>query len=341
MAEKLGVKEVRFDWHKALVEFQPTIVAIATPARPHREITVAAAEAGCHVVCEKPLAVHAGEAREMLAAVERAGVKHAYAATGCYAAPYLHARALLTEGRIGQVRDIEYLMHIGSLPPTLPYSWFHQLNEGGGMLNNLFTHQLQQVLLMTGGAVTAVMGRTSSSIDRAPVGPAVHDFRQFFEAVLTPEQAATAEWRAVDVDFGFTLLAQLRMPNGHIATALFATPAEASLPQPNYIALHGTQGTLYLASAPGGWWPDDNMQHFDTGVATWNEISIPRDVVDALPAVEDHVQRQWNQFFRDFVADVRGEGYAGYPTFRDGWIAVEVTDIARSGQSWTPVDGTS
>ena len=88
MAEKLGVKEVRFDWRTALHEFQPDIVTIATPAGPHHEIGVAAAEAGCHVVCEKPLAVDAAEARKMLAAVERAGVKHAYAATGCYAAPY-------------------------------------------------------------------------------------------------------------------------------------------------------------------------------------------------------------------------------------------------------------
>ena len=38
---------------------------------------------------------------------------------------------------------------------------------------------------------------------------------------------------------------------------------------------------------------------------------------------------------REFVADVRGEGYTGYPTFHDGWVANVIIDIVRSGQGWT------
>jgi predicted dehydrogenase len=337
LAAKLGVKEVRFDWRTALAEFRPDLVTIATSAAPHREMAVAAAEAGCHVVCEKPLAVNAVEAQEMLDTVERAGVKHGYAATGCYGAPYLHVRTLLAQGLIGQVREIEYLLHLGSLPPTLPYSWFHQLKEGGGMLNNVFTHQLQQVLLMTGGTIMAAMGATRCHLDRAPVGPPLHDFRQLFSSVLTAEQAVAAEWRPCDSDFGYTVLAQLQLPDGQTATALFAMPVGANHPHPTNVTLHGTSGTLYLGGTPGSFWPNTSIQHFDPAGGGWTELVIPQEVVDALPPEEDNVQRQWNQFFKEFVADVRGEGDQGYPTFRDGWVAVEVMDIARSGRGWTGV----
>ncbi len=53
-------------------------------------------------------------------------------------------------------------------------------------------------------------------------------------------------------------------------------------------------------------------------------------------SAEVFVQQQWNQFCREFVTDVRGEGYAGYPTFQDGWVAAEVIDIACDGRIGTP-----
>jgi len=49
------------------------VVSVATPNKFHQSLTVAALEAGCHVLCEKPMAMNADEARAMLAAAEKAG----------------------------------------------------------------------------------------------------------------------------------------------------------------------------------------------------------------------------------------------------------------------------
>lgn len=157
MAEKLDIK-VRLDWRKALEELEPDIVSIATPAGPHREMAVAAAELGCHLACDKPLGTNAAEARAMLLAAERARVKHAYAATSRYDPAFAYTRALLAEGLIGQVREIEYMLHT-SASPLWSYSWFHQLGLGGGGLNNGFTHQLGQVLFMTGEGCSLLLAR--------------------------------------------------------------------------------------------------------------------------------------------------------------------------------------
>ena len=84
MAQTMGIEDVRFDWRQAIEELRPDIVSIATPAAPHQGMVEFAAQQGCHILCEKPLGVNATEARAMLAAVEQAGIKHAYASTSRY-----------------------------------------------------------------------------------------------------------------------------------------------------------------------------------------------------------------------------------------------------------------
>jgi hypothetical protein len=57
-------------------------------------------------------------------------------------------------------------------------------------------------------------------------------------------------------------------------------------------------------------------------------LALTEPILDRLYTVYS-VQRDWNQLFREFVADIRGEGYSGYPTFRHGSTACEVIDIVR------------
>jgi predicted dehydrogenase len=332
MAEKLGVEEVRFDWRAALEEFRPDIVSIATPARPHREMAEAASELGCHVACDKPLATNAAEARAMLLAALRARVKHAYATTSRYDPVFAYTRTLLASSLIGQVREIEYLDH-ADFSPLLPYSWVHELSLGGGGLNNAFTHQLGQVLHMTGGRVLSAAGEARRLIDRAPVGASIHDFRDLWSTAIDREQAEEGEWGEVDADFGYTVMVQLEMPDGYTASVLFHTSLMAPKQHPNYLAFYGTEGTLQL-SAIDAFWPN-RIHHYSRGREAWEEMPVPQELIDALPHIEDHAQRDWNQLFREFVADIRGDGYAGYPTFHDGWVAAEVIEIVRKGQGWT------
>ena len=141
----------------------------------------------------------------MLLAVERAGVKHAYGTTSRYGPVPTYARRLLADGIIGQVREIEYVVH-AHLSSLIPYYWLHVLSQGGGALNNVFTHHLGQVLWMTDGEVRSAAGEARRLIKRVPVGPTLHDFRDLFRSALDPEQAATAEWREVDADWGYTVL---------------------------------------------------------------------------------------------------------------------------------------
>jgi predicted dehydrogenase len=329
MAAKLDVKEVRFNWREALDEFQPDIVSIATPAKPHCEIAIAAARHGCHILCDKPLALSHDEAREMLLAVEQAGVKHAYATTLRYAPHFAYLRQLLADGLIGKLIKIEWAQH-AALFPNAPYYWLHQLDQGGGLLNQGFTHQLGVLLYVTGAKVQAASGAAHYPIDRAPIGPVLHDFRELRTVSIEPEQYNAVEWAAVDADFGFTVMLKLRLPDGHtvdVLTHSLAAPAG----EPNHIIFHGKDGALKVDGP--AYWPNQ-LRHLALADQEWRDLPIPQAVIDALPQVEDRVQQQWNQLCLEFVADIRGEGYMGYPTFHDGWIASEIIDDVRSNRTW-------
>ncbi len=328
MAQKLGIADIRFDWRKALNALQPDIVSIATPAGVHCEIVRVAARLGCHIFCEKPLGLNAAQAREMFQAVVQAGVKHSYGATSRYAPAAVYAQRLLAQGLIGPVQEIESIHHFNTSPLS-PYSWYFQLNQGGGALYNDFTHFLGQVLFMTGGKLQSISGTARRLIDQVPVGPPIHDLRLGF-IPLSPKQAERSAWQAVDVDLGYTILGRLQMPAGGRADVLFQASEMAAGRYPNSLALYGSKGSLQLT----GPFFSETIEHFDRTEQRWQEIQIPDEVSESLAWTEDPVQSAWYQLVREFVADVHGEGYSGYPTFQDGWVANAVIDSVRRGEEW-------
>lgn len=329
MARKLGIEDVRLDWREAISALQPDIVSIATPASAHQEIALTAALHGCHIVCEKPLGLDAAQARAMLQAVERAGVKHGYVASSRYAPAAIFTQTLLASGLIGQVQEIEAIHHFNTSPLS-PYSWFFQLSKGGGALYADFTHFLEQVRFMTAGKLQSVCGVAWRPIDRVPIGPAIHDMRLGFVPV-DPDSAAAGEWKAIDADLGYTVLGRLQMLDGSVASVLWHGSELATGRQPNSLAFYGSQGSLLLE----GYFHSETIAHCDRAQRCWQEVPIPDEVSSVMAWTEDLVQSAWHQFMRAFVADVRGEGYAAYPTFYDGWLANTVIDIVRRGQGWT------
>lgn len=180
----------------------------------------------------------------------------------------MYARQLVADGLIGPVHEIESAQHF-YLSPFIPYSWLHGLELGGGALNNVFTHKLGQVLYITGGKVAAVASEARYPIKRAPVGAAVHDFRTMFTQIVEPDQ--DTEWRAVDADMAYALMAQLQMPDGTSCSALFQCSAKAVGRNSDYLAVYGEQGTLHLTGNNS----PDRIEHFDQARGEWQELVIP------------------------------------------------------------------
>jgi predicted dehydrogenase len=145
-----------FDDYRELLERKDIdAVVIAVPNYLHEEMVTAAAQAGKHILCEKPFARTIQEAERMLAVVNQTGVKLVYGEMLCFAPKYVRAKRLIDEGAFGRVflvRQSE--QHDGPHSP-----WFWDVNlSGGGVLLDMGCHSIEFARWMLGKPkVTSVL----------------------------------------------------------------------------------------------------------------------------------------------------------------------------------------
>ncbi|KAA9396494.1 gfo/Idh/MocA family oxidoreductase [Haloarcula sp. CBA1130] len=115
------------------------IVSICTPPSTHEAIFLAAVAAGCHVLCEKPLALTAESARTMATAAEDAGVVTQVGYLHRYYRNYERAVKILSNGLLGDLVEVTVAHH--SAPPSV--GWYYNPDlSGGGVARDLFPHTL-------------------------------------------------------------------------------------------------------------------------------------------------------------------------------------------------------
>ena len=139
-AEKYGIPNVFTDYEQMLKMDELEAVSVCLPNFMHKPATVAALEAGKHVLCEKPLATNAKEAEEMVAAAEKSGKTLAMSLNFRYQGTALTAKKLIDEGKLGEI----YYAKTGMLRNnSIPKGWFHvKSRSGGGPLLDLAAHVL-------------------------------------------------------------------------------------------------------------------------------------------------------------------------------------------------------
>lgn len=332
-ADRLEIPNRSTNWQQMIADLRPDIVAVGTPGGAHLEQCLGAIEAGCHVLCDKPLAATAADAAKIYEAAKTKGVKTAYAASYRYQPQALYARELVQTGALGQIHEIECISHY-NWPKMMPFGWPHRLDQGGGRLNNNFTHKLAIVQHVVGGDILAAMGETRNDLKRAPVGERVHDFREYTKRAGEMAQNEEHEWAEVDSDWSYTVLVRIGNRHASFDDAATATFRHSALPpgmNKDYVAFYGEKGVIHIEGAYA-----QGDLYLRTG-DSWEHQPIPERILNNLPPEPDHSQRNWDQLAREFVADIEGRGNAGYQTFRDGWIFQEVIDVARSGSGWTRI----
>jgi predicted dehydrogenase len=160
-ARQLGWEEVETDWRRVVARKDIDVVDVSSPGYLHCDMAVAAARAGKHVICEKPLANTLREAQEMLQAVERAGVKHMIMHNYRKIPAVCLAKTMIEDGRLGDVYHYHgaYLQD-WIMDPQFPLVWrLEKKLAGSGALGDIGSHAVDLARYLNGefSAVTAQM----------------------------------------------------------------------------------------------------------------------------------------------------------------------------------------
>jgi predicted dehydrogenase len=140
LAKAFGVKRWSTDYADAVTEADVDVVDILAPNYLHAPIAIAAAEAGKHIICIKPLATTLADADRMLDAARRGGVRLLYAENVPFIPAVQEARRVVDGGAIGDVFRVKACEGIGE-----PHSDWHYdpVRVGGGAMIDMAVHSIE------------------------------------------------------------------------------------------------------------------------------------------------------------------------------------------------------
>lgn len=210
LAEAGMTAEVETDYERVLRREDVDVVAICTPSDRHPAETMAAAEAGKHIVIEKPVAMDIESLRRMREAVRRAGVRTVVGFVLRWHPQFRTIKALIQDGALGEVflAETGYYSQIG--PWYSGFEWARTKAQGGSNLLFAGCHAVDALRWFAGDVV---------------------------EVSAFETRGHEAAW-----EYAPTIAATLRLANGGVGvlTSSFEVPMPYTFP----IQLHGTKGAF-------------------------------------------------------------------------------------------------
>jgi predicted dehydrogenase len=318
-AERWGWEDTETDWRAVVERDDIDIVDISVPTHMHREIAIAAAEAGKHIFCEKPFAITVEDARAMYEAAEAAGVVH-YVNHNYRRCPAVRlAKRLIDEGTVGRIFHWRgtYLQD-WIVDPDFPLTWhLRKETAGSGSHGDLNSHSIDLARYLVGdiSSVTAMM---TTFIKERPLPGAD-------AATFAAGSGDGAEVGEVTVDDASFMLAEFE--NGALGSfeASRFAPGRKNY---NYFEIYGSKGSivfnlermnelqLFLRDDPA------HAQGFRTIIAT--EAGEHDYIANWWPP--GHIigyEHEFHHAVVDFV-DAVANGTTISPNFYDGLKEVEV-----------------
>jgi predicted dehydrogenase len=319
---KWGWRNSSTDWRASVTNPEIQLVDIGTPNNLHREMALAALEAGKHVACEKPLAGTIEDAREMRDAAKRAKKSKTFVWYNYRRVPAVAlAHQLVKAGKIGRIYHIRAYYLQDWAGPDVPLIWrFQKKVAGSGSHGDLGAHIIDMARFISGDEFAEITGALSETFVKERPIPS----RGSAGGIASGAQAAT-QMGKVDVDDAMLFLA--RMKGGAVAS-FEATRFSTGYQNKNGLEIHGekgalrfnfehmnwldfydrsddrkTQGWHNIMVTHGGdhpyaeaWWPDAHIIGYEHGfinqVADMMNILAGKEPVVPLPDFDDAYKTQ-------------------------------------------------
>ncbi len=270
-------------------------VDFCLPDYLHKPACLSAAEAGKHILCEKPLGMTADGASEMLAAVEAAGVTHQIRFQRRYSRLINYARHLVQRGDLGAIRHFRARLAVHRISdPAVKLEWRLQADQGCyGVLGDLGAHALDQAFFVLGDAAGEVVDASALATIFIPA-------REYEDGKGTGEVTG---YDAIDFSVRYE-----RNVLGSYQLSRFSPGTDAW-------EIDGEDASIRAAG-------------FNKDSFMWFERAPRDDQVPASQLVERKIPEDFPQFGSEFdgFADAALRGEPATPDFNDGWRVARVLD---------------
>ena len=328
-AENWGWESMESDWRKLIARDDIDVVDISVPNNLHRDIAVAAAQAGKMILCEKPLAMNAAEGLEMTEAVEKAGVANMVWFNYRRVPAISLAKQLIDEGRLGRIFHYraKYLQD-WTINENVPLGgqtlWRLDIDAAGsGVTGDLLAHSIDTAIWLIGG-VDKVCGMTETFVKEREL--------QDQPGVRMP----------VGIDDACAFLAKFK--NGALSTFESTRYARGRKNQ-NTFEVNGEHGSLYfdLEDAHQLQYYDNRL---DSHVHGWQTILVtdfehPYMNKYWVPGCTIGYEHTFINALADFIKGL-DTGVPVRPNFRDALETQRVCDAALKSaktEKWEKVEG--
>jgi predicted dehydrogenase len=193
-AKEFGARKWYRDWTELIADEEIGAVYIATPVRLHAEQTIAAAEAGKHVLCEKPMAMNVDECDRMIAACQANNVKLGIAYYRHFYPSVMRVKEIIAAGEIGHpvIAQINAFEWFNPEPASQRHWLIEKAQAGGGPMLDFGCHRIE-VLQNLLGPITrtvSVLNTVLFERDVEDTGVAVFQFGRGTLGVLSLTHAA-------------------------------------------------------------------------------------------------------------------------------------------------------
>ena len=319
-ADNWGWEEVETDWKKVIERDDIDIVDISTPPALHAPIALAAAKAGKHIFCEKPIALTSAEALQMYEAAEKAGVVHYLNHNYRRCPAVMLAKEMIDAGKLGQIYHWRgcYLQS-WTMDPNFPLTW-HMQKEQAGMGSNggINSHSVDLARFLV-GEIKSVTGMMKTFIKERPLPGAD-------AATFSAGSSKGTKMGKVDVEDAISMLVEFE--NGALGS-FEATTFAIGRQNYNYFEIYGSKGAVifnlermneleyYSADLAEG------EKGFRTILAT--DPSHPYIANWWPPAHNIGYEHEFHHAVVDFLKGIdSGEGIK--PDFYDGYLGMKVLE---------------
>jgi predicted dehydrogenase len=307
VAREFGIPHVFDDGIQLAQAADVDLVIVSSTPDTHARYAIAALEAGKHVLCEKPMAIDAFEASQMVTASEQhpdsiAWIDHELR----YEPNRRRARELIRSHAIGDLRHLEL-----SLKPYLrgdgrpqafdaPWNWWFDAARGGGILGAVGSHLIDLCRFWAGSEIAYVAG--------------------LVETFVTARRDDTGAARPVTADDFASCV--LRTATGVVATITLSTVAHHG--GGHLAQVTGSDGTLLVTG--------ETKLELGKAGGPLEDVSAPDDLSGKMKP-DNMWARSFVRLVREMVRVIGGEPAQGEPaTFRDGWQVQRVLDAVRGGR---------